>query len=157
MFTEQDSYWMQQAIALAENAARNAEVPVGAVLIHENKIIGQGSNSPISHSDPSAHAEILALREGAKTLNNYRLINSTLYVTLEPCVMCLGAIVHARVKRVVFGAFDLKTGAVESVFDLGKTNKFNHTVEYQGGLLAQQCGGLLSQFFRARRAGFKED
>lgn len=149
--TTDDIFWMQHALQLAKRAAENQEVPVGAVLIHENKIIAEAHNQPISNCDPSAHAEILALRAGAKQLNNYRLLNTTLYVTLEPCLMCLGAIVHARVQRVVFGAYDAKTGAVESAFQMGTNNKFNHQVDYSGGVLADQCSTLLSDFFRARR------
>lgn len=148
--SESDFFWMQHAIRLAEQAAQNNEVPVGAVLVLENKIIGEGSNCPIHHCDPSAHAEIVALRAGAKTMQNYRILDSTLYVTLEPCLMCVGAIVHARVKRVVFGAYDPKTGAVMSAFSMG-SKTFNHQVDYQGGIMAEQCGALLSQFFRVRR------
>lgn len=151
MFTEQDHAWMQHAIHLAETAAENNEVPVGAVLVHDNKVIGEGWNRPIQNSDPSAHAEIIALRHGAETLKNYRLINTTLYVTLEPCLMCVGAIVHSRVKRVVFGAYDQKSGAVESVFQIGTTDKLNHRVSYSGGLLADNCGSLLSHFFQEKR------
>lgn len=151
MFAEQEILWMQHALQLAEAAAAQQEVPVGAVLVLDNKIIGEGSNRPIKNCDPTAHAEIIALRQGAETLKNYRLINSTLYVTLEPCVMCIGAIVHARVKRVVFGAKDPKAGAVESVCSLGVSPHFNHRVIYESGLLAEQCGKLLSEFFRARR------
>ncbi len=142
---------MQRALQLAELAAKNAEVPVGAVLVHENQVIGEGSNCPIGTEDPTAHAEIIALRAGAATLKNYRLINSTLYVTLEPCVMCVGAIIHARVARVIYGASDPKTGAVNSLFQLGATEKFNHRVDYRGGLLAEECGELLRKFFRERR------
>lgn len=151
MFSERDHHWMQHAISLAKRAKEQAEVPVGAVLIHDDQVIGEGFNSPIRYSDPTAHAEILALRSGASAMNNYRLIHSTLYVTLEPCIMCLGAIVHARVARVVFGAHDPKSGAVMSAFDLGNTNKLNHRVDYVGGLLGDECGKLLSDFFRARR------
>jgi tRNA(adenine34) deaminase len=151
MFTERDKHWMQYAIQLAETAAKKGEVPVGAVLILDDKIIGEGHNRPITDTDPSAHAEMIALREGAKTIKNYRLLNSTLYVTLEPCIMCIGALVHARVKRVVFGAHDPKAGAVESVFEIGNTDKLNHRIDYQGGMLGEQCGTLLSEFFKARR------
>ncbi|MHB1947083.1 MAG: tRNA adenosine(34) deaminase TadA [Gammaproteobacteria bacterium] len=151
MFTDRDTHWMQHAIQLAQMAAQNQEVPVGAVLVVDDKIVGEGSNRPISQCDPSAHAEMIALRDGAKNINNYRLVNSTLYVTLEPCLMCIGALVHARVKRVVFGAYDPKGGAVESVFQIGGTDKLNHRVECQGGLLAEQCGMLLSEFFRSKR------
>jgi tRNA(adenine34) deaminase len=150
-FSEQDHQWMRHALELAKMAELNNEVPIGAVLISENKIIGEGSNSPITHHDPTAHAEIMALRAGAKNIGNYRLVDTTLYVTLEPCAMCVGAIVHARVKRVVFGAFDPKSGAVSSVFELGENEKFNHRVQYEGGLLAEPCGVLLKDFFRAKR------
>lgn len=151
MFSENDFFWMQQAIQLAKNAAHNQEVPVGAVLILEDKIIGEGSNRPIRDCDPSAHAELIALRAGAKHMNNYRVNHSTLYVTLEPCIMCVGAIVQARVKRVVFGAYDPKGGAVESAFQMGSTDKLNHCPAYQGGLLADECGALLKEFFQMRR------
>ncbi len=151
MFSERDIFWMQQAIKLAEHAAQQQEVPVGAVLVCEDKMIGEGFNRPIKNCDPTAHAEIIALRQGAENLNNYRLINSTLYVTLEPCIMCVGAITHARVKRVVYGAADPRAGAVKSVFQIGETNKLNHRVEYAGGLLAEECGEILRLFFQARR------
>ena len=150
-FSEEDYFWMQHAIHLAEIAKEYQEVPVGAVLILDNKIIGEGSNCPIREKDPTAHAEIIALRVGAKNSGNYRLLDSTLYVTLEPCLMCVGALVHARVKRVVFGAADPKSGAVQSVFQMKEATQFNHRVIYEGGLLANQCGALLSDFFRARR------
>lgn len=151
MFTERDHFWMQHAIELAKTAENLQEVPVGAVLVLDDKIIGEGYNRPITSCDPSAHAEMIALRAGAHAINNYRILNTTLYVTLEPCIMCIGALVHARVKRVIFGAFDPKGGAVESVFQFGNTDKLNHRIEYQGGLLAERCGKLLSDFFRARR------
>jgi tRNA(adenine34) deaminase len=151
MFTQDDITYMQHAIQQAELAAKNNEVPVGAILVHDNQIIGEGWNHPIGTHDPTAHAEIIALRAGASTLKNYRLLNTTLYVTLEPCIMCVGAIVHARVQRVIYGAPDPKTGAVASMFQLGDTNKFNHRVEYVGGLLAEECGELLRKFFRERR------
>lgn len=150
-FTERDHFWMQHAIGLAEKAALQGEVPVGAVLVVDDKMIGEGFNRPISESDPSAHAEVVAVRQAAKQLSNYRLVDSTLYVTLEPCIMCLGTIVHARVKRLVFGAYDAKSGAVVSQFQLLDTNKLNHSVVYAGGLLADQCGAMLSEFFRLRR------
>lgn len=151
MFSDRDHVFLQRAIQLAEHAAQNQEVPVGAVLVLDDKIIGEGSNCPISHCDPTAHAEIIALRNAAKTLNNYRLINTTLYVTLEPCIMCVGAIIHARVKRVVYGASDSKSGAVQSVFQMEQDRVLNHRVEYQAGLCAEQCGRMLSEFFRVRR------
>jgi len=142
---------MQRAIQLAQSAAVNQEVPVGAVVVLDEQIIAEGSNQPIQSHDPSAHAEMIALRRAAEKLKNYRLVNTTLYVTLEPCLMCVGAIVHARMKRVVYGAPDPKTGAVTSVFALGESNQLNHRVEYVGGVLAQECGELLKQFFRERR------
>jgi tRNA(adenine34) deaminase len=151
MFSARDFYWMQHAIDLAKQAEKAAEVPVGAVLIRDDKIVGEGWNRPIKECDPSAHAEIMALRQGAKNLNNYRLINTTLYVTLEPCLMCLGAIVQGRLQRVVFGAYDKRAGAVESAFQLGITDKLNHRVKYEGGLLMEECARLLSNFFQARR------
>ena len=151
MFSDNDLTHMRRALQLAEIAAQHHEVPVGAVLVLNDQVIGEGWNHPIQAHDPSAHAEIIALRCGADAIKNYRLINTTLYVTLEPCVMCLGAIVHARIQRVVYGAADPKTGAVTSMFDLGTTVKFNHRVEYTGGLLATECGELLRQFFRERR------
>lgn len=146
-----DEEWMQHALRLARRAAEAGEVPVGAVLVKDGAIIGEGWNHPISGHDPTAHAEIGALRAGAAVLGNYRLVNTTLYVTLEPCVMCAGAIVHARVKRLVFGASDPKTGAAGSVFDIFTSGKVNHMVEVEGGLLAEECGRLLTEFFRQRR------
>lgn len=151
MSVENDVGWMQHAIGLASAAAQHQEVPVGAVLVFENKIIGEGWNCPLSTCDPTAHAEIVALRQGAKEIKNYRLVNTTLYVTLEPCIMCVGAIVHARVQRVVFGAADPKGGAVMSVFQMNTAMQFNYRVIYQGGVLAEHCGKLLSDFFRVRR------
>jgi len=151
VFSDNDIFWMHHALALAQEACNRQEVPVGAVMILDNKVIGEGSNHPIGLCDPTAHAEIIALRQGAQHLKNYRLVNSTLYITLEPCIMCLGAIVHARVKRVVFGATDPKAGAVVSVFPMGSAQQFNHHVDYEGGLLAEQSSKMLSDFFRARR------
>lgn len=148
---QNDEAWMRHAINLAEQAKVADEVPVGAVIVHEGKIIGEGWNQPISRHDPSAHAEMIALRRAAQTLENYRLLNTTLYVTLEPCVMCAGAIIHARVKRVVFGAFDPKAGAAGSVFEVLGTKKLNHYVEWQGGILAEDCGAMLRNFFKQRR------
>lgn len=151
MFSSRDEYWMQQAIHLAETAAAAEEVPVGAILVLEDNEIGRGFNQPICHHDPTAHAEIVALRAGAQALKNYRLVNTTLYVTLEPCMMCIGALVHARIKRLVFGAFDPRAGAVTSAFQIIESDKFNHRIQWQGGLLAEKCGNLLSEFFRAKR------
>jgi tRNA(adenine34) deaminase len=151
MFSERDTFWMQHAITLAQTASAANEVPVGAVLIADDNIIGEGFNSPISHCDPTAHAEILALRAGSIHINNYRLVNATLYVTLEPCVMCLGALVHARVQRIVFGAQDPRAGAIVSAFQLIAANKLNHQPQCDGGLLSETCGKLLVDFFQARR------
>lgn len=143
---------MREALGLAREAAAADEVPVGAVLVVGGEIVGRGFNQPILSADPTAHAEIMALRDAARRLGNYRLPDSTLYVTLEPCVMCTGAIMHARVARVVFGARDPKTGAAGSVIDLYGDSKLNHHAEIEGGLLAEECGALLSGFFAARRA-----
>ena len=151
VFSERDHYWMQAAVKLAETAALKGEVPVGALLVLDDQEMGRGYNQPIGEHDPTAHAEIMALREGAKAMRNYRLVNTTLYVTLEPCMMCLGAIVHARVKRLVFGAFDARAGAVQSAFQLADSSHLNHRVQCAGGLLAEKCGSLLTEFFRARR------
>lgn len=142
---------MHAAIALAKFAALRGEVPVGAIVVKGGVIIGRGSNAPIGNHDPSAHAEIIAMREAAALLGNYRLVGCTLYVTLEPCAMCSGAIQHARIAKLVFGAQDPKTGACGSVVNLMAEPKLNHHTEVVGGVLAQECGALLSEFFRARR------
>ena len=142
---------MRRALALARRAAEEGEVPVGAVLVRNDEVIAEGWNRPISAQDPTAHAEIEVLRAGAAALANYRLVDTTLYVTLEPCVMCAGAIVHARVKRLVYGAADAKTGAAGSVFDIFSSDKVNHRVAVEGGVLAGECGALLAEFFRAKR------
>ena len=143
---------MSEALTLAAAAGQAGEVPVGAVVVSDGQIVGRGSNSPISSHDPSAHAEIQALRGAALALHNYRLNGCTLYVTLEPCAMCAGAIQHARVARVVFGAADPKTGACGSVVNLFAEPQLNHHTQIEGGVLAQQCGELLTNFFRERRA-----
>lgn len=148
---EKDIFFMRRALELAQRASAIQEVPVGAILVAGSNIIGEGSNCPISTCDPSAHAEIIALRSGAQKLNNYRLPNLTLYVTLEPCIMCLGAMLHARIQRLVFGAHDPKTGAVESLFQILQEPKLNHKIKYTGGILAAECGKLLSEFFKSRR------
>jgi tRNA(adenine34) deaminase len=149
---QSDIGFMQYALTLAERAEAEGEVPVGAVLVRGGGIIGEGWNRPIGSHDPTAHAEIFALRDAARRAQNYRLPGSTLYVTLEPCPMCAGAIIHARVGRVVFGAPDPKGGAAGSVFDLLPSDqRFNHRVEALGGVLEQACGDLLRRFFRARR------
>ncbi|MCP5159928.1 MAG: tRNA adenosine(34) deaminase TadA [Gammaproteobacteria bacterium] len=150
---EQDVYWMSRALELARCAARAGEVPVGAVLIRSGEIIGEGRNQSIGACDPTAHAEIIALRTAATRINNYRLVDTTLYATLEPCPMCAGAMIHARVARVVFGATDPRTGAAGTVYNLLQTDFLNHRAEVVGGLLALECGNLLQEFFRARRRG----
>ncbi len=148
----QDLAWMRRALELAGSAAAEGEVPVGAVLVKDGEILGEGWNRPIALHDPSAHAEMMALRAAAAKLGNYRLPDTTLYVTLEPCVMCAGAIVHARVSRLVFGARDPKAGAVDSVYDVIARPRLNHVVEWHGGgVLEEECGSLLREFFRARR------
>lgn len=142
---------MRAALELAQQAAEHGEVPVGAVVVGDDKLIGRGFNTTITDHDPSAHAEIRALRDAGRQCANYRLPDCTLYVTLEPCVMCAGAMVHARLKRLVFGAFDPKTGAAGSVFDLLPGTRHNHQIDVTGGCLAEEGGALLKEFFRARR------
>tara|TARA_B110000902_G_C14077223_1_gene501660 strand:+ start:134 stop:604 length:471 start_codon:yes stop_codon:yes gene_type:complete len=149
--TQADIDYMQQAIALAQQAAEQGEVPVGAIIVKDGAIIGKGSNTPINTHDPTAHAEIIAMRDAAQRIGNYRLVDCTLYVTLEPCAMCTGAMQHARIARVVYGASDAKTGACGSVVDLMAETKLNHHAVVEGGVLAGECGSLLSTFFKARR------
>lgn len=146
-----DEFWMRHALMLAQRAWEEGEVPVGAVLVQADRVIGEGWNRPIGHHDPTAHAEIMALRQGGKVLENYRLIDTTLYVTLEPCVMCAGAMVHSRIGRLVFGARDEKTGAAGSLLDVLGHPGMNHQVQITEGILAQQCAAMLSDFFRMRR------
>jgi len=146
-----DQEWMRRALQLAQQAARQNEIPVGAVLVRANDCLAEGWNQPITHSDPTAHAEIMVLRQAAQQLGNYRLPQTTLYVTLEPCVMCAGAIIQARVDRVVFGAYDPKGGAAGSRFEVLRDTRHNHLVECVGGVLAEECGESLKNFFRARR------
>jgi tRNA(adenine34) deaminase len=146
-----ESNFMRHALALAQRAAGEGEVPVGAVLVRDGAVIAEGWNRPVSACDPTAHAEIVALRNGAAALNNYRLPATTLYVTLEPCIMCAGAIIHARVGRLVYGAADPKTGAAGSVFDVFANAMVNHKVLVEGGLLADESAALLTGFFQARR------
>lgn len=147
----QDQHWMRRAMELAAAAEAEGEVPVGAVLVLDEEIIGEGWNRPIASHDATAHAEVLAMRQAGQRLGNYRLGGSTLYVTLEPCLMCVGAMVHARISRLVFGAFDPKTGALGSRFDLLSDDLHNHRIEVLGGVLAEECGEQLRQFFRRRR------
>jgi tRNA(adenine34) deaminase len=146
-----DEFWMRKALQLAQHAESLGEVPVGAVLVKDNQLVAEGWNQPITSHDPTAHAEIVAMRQAGRQLQNYRIVDTVLYVTLEPCVMCAGALIHARVKRVVYGASDPKAGADESVFNLLQDDRFNHRIEVTGGVLAVECGQMLSQFFQAKR------
>jgi tRNA(adenine34) deaminase len=150
--TPQDLHFMQLALEQAHAAAQAGEVPVGAVVVREGQVIAEGRNSPVTSSDPTAHAEVNAMRAAAKALGNYRLDDCTLYVTLEPCAMCSGALLHARFKRVVFGATEPKTGAVASVVQLLDNPQLNHQTQWQGGVMAQECAQLLKTFFEQRRA-----
>ncbi len=153
-----DTRWMRKALALAERAAAAGEVPVGAVLVRDGQAIGEGWNCPIGTHDPSAHAEIRALRDAGARVGNYRLPDSTLYVTLEPCPMCAAALVHARVRRLVYAASDPKGGACGSVFDLLPSDaRFNHQTQVTGGVLAEACGERLRAFFRERRRAGSAD
>ncbi len=142
---------MQRAIALAKQAEQEGEVPVGAVMVKAGDIIAEGWNQPIAKHDPTAHAEIQVIRAASMLLKNYRLPDTTLYVTLEPCLMCMGAITHARIKRVVYAATDPRAGAVESIYSISKDRKLNHHVEIQGGIMAEASSQLLKNFFRKRR------
>lgn len=160
-----DENHMRAALLLAKQAAKAGEVPVGAIVVKDGEIVGRGSNSPISRNDPSAHAEIIALRDAAQQIRNYRLVGCELFVTLEPCLMCIGAMFHARIARVVFGAYDPKTGVAGSVFNLfddlphsnsqlrsgGTVFRLNHHARVEGGVLADECGKVLSDFFAERR------
>ena len=149
---ERDSHWMQHALHLAEQAAEQDEVPVGAVVVLGEEAVGEGWNQPISSCDPTAHAEIIALRDAAQRIGNYPLTGATLYVTLEPCLMCAGAMIHARIGRVVFGASDPKRGAVNSTTHAFETQGLNHRVTFTGAVMASACAGRLHDFFRARRS-----
>ena len=142
---------MRKAIALAHQAEQEGEVPVGALIVKDNECIAEGYNLPIKNCDPTAHAEIIAMRAASSKLKNYRLVDCTLYVTLEPCVMCMGAIQHARIKRIVFGALDAKRGAICSALSLSKADYANHHVEWSGEVLAADCSHLLTSFFKKRR------
>jgi len=146
-----DLIWMQYAYNLALQAQQEGEVPVGAVLVKDNNIIGEGWNRPIKNHDPTAHAEIMALRDAARKIENYRLVDTTLYVTLEPCVMCAGAIIHARIRKVVFATFDPRTGAAGSVFSILNSSELNHKVDVKHGILANESAELLRTFFKEKR------
>ncbi|MDM4772786.1 tRNA adenosine(34) deaminase TadA [Solimonas sp. SE-A11] len=150
-FTPEDEHWMRHALLLARRAQEAGEVPVGAVVVQDGRIVGEGWNRPIGDHDPSAHAEMLAMRAAAQRLGNYRVLDTTLYVTLEPCVMCAGAIIHARIGRLVYGAPDPKAGGVHSVYDVIANPRLNHRLPWQGGVLETECGQILRDFFRARR------
>ncbi len=146
-----DENWMQRAIKLAKKAEARDEVPVGAIVVYEDKIIGEGWNQPITSDDPTAHAEIMAIRAASTYLNNYRLPNTTLYVTLEPCAMCAGAIIHARIARLVYAVDDAKTGACGSVFNLLQADRLNHTVKIEKGVMEDDCRSLIQNFFKQKR------
>jgi tRNA(adenine34) deaminase len=151
MQAELDRQFMQQALNQAKLAAAAGEVPVGAVLVRDGQVISTGFNQPITNSDPSAHAEMMALRAAAHSESNYRLPGTTLYVTLEPCTMCAGAMLHARVERVVFGAVDPKTGAAGSVLNVFSEKQINHQTQVEGGIMGEECGQVLRDFFKERR------
>ncbi len=148
---ELDRQFMQQALEQAELAALAGEVPVGAVIVHNGQVIARAFNQPITNHDPSAHAEMLVLRQAALSEKNYRLPGTTLYVTLEPCTMCAGAMLHARVDRIVYGTADPKTGAAGSVLDVFSSKQLNHQTVIEGGVMGQECGQLLRDFFKERR------
>ncbi|MBV1913774.1 MAG: tRNA adenosine(34) deaminase TadA [Pseudomonadales bacterium] len=152
-----DEYWMRRALELADKAATYDEVPVGAVLVKDGQLIGSGWNQPISSCDPSAHAEIMALRNAASNVQNYRLPGTTLYVTIEPCAMCTGALLHARVGKLVFGAPEPRNGAVTSQLAILDHQALTHNMEWQSGVLEEACRERIQAFFKARRAGLKPD
>lgn len=153
---QQDEQFMRHALALGEKAEQQGEIPVGAVLVCDNRVIAEGWNQSIQLHDPSAHAEMMAIRSAGKLVENYRMLDCTLYVTLEPCPMCSGLLVHSRIKRLVYGANDLKTGSAGSVFNLVANDKLNHQIEVCAGVLAEECSHRLSAFFKRRRAEKKE-
>lgn len=146
-----DATFMGAAIAEARTGAGEGEVPVGAVVVHEGRIVGRGHNRPISLNDPSAHAEIVAMREAGRAMGAYRLAGATVYVTIEPCVMCVGALIHARIAVVKYGAPDEKAGALGSVYDIGRDGRLNHRLEVHGGIMEDECAAILRDFFKARR------
>ena len=147
-----DIEFMRRAIALAEQAAAVGEVPVGALVVKDGEIIGEGYNQPIISCDPTGHAEIIAMRNASAALQNYRLSGCDLYVTIEPCTMCVGAMIHARIGSIVFGALEPRAGALESQLRLMDENHYNHSIKWQGGVLAEECGAIISNFFRRKRA-----
>lgn len=151
-FCNTDQMWMQEALKRATKAEQIDEVPVGAIVVQNKTIIGEGWNQPIATHNPAAHAEILAIQQAAKHLGNYRTLGTTLYVTLEPCPMCAGLMVHARISRLVFGAYDAKTGSAGSVMNLVQHPNLNHQIEVVGGVLQEECASQLSKFFQRRRA-----
>ena len=146
-----DKDWMQHAFELAKKAEAQDEVPVGAIIVYEDRVIGEGWNQPITSNDPTAHAEVMALRDAGGKIGNYRLPNATIYVTLEPCTMCAGAIIHARLSRLVYAADDPKTGACGSIFNLLQTEELNHKVEIEKGVMQEECRSLIQDFFKQRR------
>jgi tRNA(adenine34) deaminase len=150
-----DNYWMQQALVLAGEAALKGEVPVGAIVVLDNKVIGKGFNQPISTCDPTAHAEIVALRDAAKAINNYRIINACLYVTLEPCTMCAGAMIHSRIKRLVYGADEPKAGVINSQTNLLAAPYLNHKIAVVTGVCDHECSEIISTFFAKKRRHVK--
>ncbi|MFL0809768.1 MAG: tRNA adenosine(34) deaminase TadA [Agarilytica sp.] len=146
-----DEYWMREALAQANLAFSKGEVPVGAVIVQDNRIVGKGFNQPISSNDPSAHAEVVAIRDACKNLHNYRLVDATLFVTIEPCTMCFGSIVHARIQRVVYGANEPKAGVLCSHKHLIESDIYNHRFEVLEGVLAKECSSVIQDFFKLRR------
>ena len=150
-----DDYWMSQALAQAKKAAFKGEVPVGAIVVLNNEIIGKGFNQPISSCDPTAHAEIVALRDAAKKTSNYRIIEASLYVTLEPCTMCAGAMIHSRIKRLIYGASEPKAGVINSQTSLLDAPYFNHKIEVVAGVCSDECSEIISTFFVKRREQIK--
>lgn len=153
---EIDLFWMQKALLLADKAEAQGEIPVGAILVLGNESVGEGWNQSISLNDPSAHAEMQAIRNAGKHLENYRLVNTTLYVTLEPCPMCAGLLVHSRIERLVFGASDYKTGSAGSIMNLTDDPRLNHQIDVEGGVLGKECGNRISAFFKTRRQQKKQ-
>ena len=146
-----DEYWMQQAMQVAQQAQARGEVPVGAIIVRDNKCLAQSGNQSITDHDPTAHAEISAIRSAAKQINNYRLLDTTLYVTLEPCMMCAGAMLHARIQRLVFGAYDHRTGVAGGCFDWLLDEKHLHKITITGGVMKNECAQMLQDFFKAKR------